>query len=151
MIENTTPQAFAEVYNIIEHTNEDLRKKIPQKFIELLEKNRDLNYPVNIDYSKNIQEQKLLKETEVILSLIYRDYLVSDEKRKELVEQDKKQIEEEQNKYKFDYDKVFAKVEKKKKENDITREKQLIEMQEENFFSKIMKKIYDILKKIKIL
>lgn len=136
MTENTTPQAFAEVYDIVKHTNENLQKKIPKKFIEMLEKNRDLNYQVNIDYSKSINEQNLLKETRAILSLIYRDYLVSSEKRQMLLEKDKKQILEEQEKYKFDYDKVFA-----KKENNTQEETRLTEIKPDSFFQKIIKKI----------
>ena len=62
-----TRQAYSEVYNIINHFEKELYDKIPQSFINAIEKNRDLNYKVNIDYTKTINEQELLRETRVIL------------------------------------------------------------------------------------
>ena len=43
-----TRQAYSEVYNIINHFEKELYAKIPQSFINAIEKNRDLNYKVNI-------------------------------------------------------------------------------------------------------
>lgn len=87
-----TRQAYSEVYNIINHFEKELYAKIPQSFINAIKKNRDLNYKVNIDYTKTINEQELLRETRVILSLIYRDYLCTDEQRKEIILNDKKNL-----------------------------------------------------------
>ena len=49
-----TRQAYSEVYNIINHFEKELYAKIPQSFINAIEKNRYLNYKVNIDYTKTI-------------------------------------------------------------------------------------------------
>lgn len=89
-------KAFSEVYDIINHLNKDLYKKVPSKFIQIIEKNRDLDYKVNIDYRKSIIEQELLKDTRVILSLMYRDYICTPEERKELLIKDRKEMEEEE-------------------------------------------------------
>lgn len=35
-------KAFSEVYDIINHLNRDLYKKVPSKFIQIIDKNRDL-------------------------------------------------------------------------------------------------------------
>lgn len=35
-------KAFSEVYDIINHLSKDLYTKIPSKFIQIVEKNRDL-------------------------------------------------------------------------------------------------------------
>ena len=72
---NNINQAFSEVYDIVNHIEKDLYNKIPKNFIAMLEKNKDEKYVPQIDYSKSINEQKLLKDTRVILSLIYRDYI----------------------------------------------------------------------------
>ena len=85
---NTINQSFSEVYDIILHLEKELYNKIPQKFIQMIEQNRDADYEFNIDYSKNINEQKLLPDTRVILSLIYRDYLCSPEERQKLIKKD---------------------------------------------------------------
>ena len=41
-MENTTFQAFSEVYDIINHMEKSLYDKIPQGFIKMLYNNRDL-------------------------------------------------------------------------------------------------------------
>lgn len=40
-MENTLNQSFSEVYDIIEHFEPGLLRKIPQNFIEMLKDNRD--------------------------------------------------------------------------------------------------------------
>ena len=89
---NNMKIAFTEVYDIINHMEPELKDKIPKKFVNMLKQNRDNNYKINIDYKKSITEQELLEDTKVILGLIYRDFLCDKEKRKELIEQDKKSI-----------------------------------------------------------
>lgn len=41
-MESTTKQAFAEVYDIINHMEKSLYVKIPQGFIKMVYNNRDL-------------------------------------------------------------------------------------------------------------
>lgn len=89
---NNIKQSYSEVYDIIKNIGPGLENKIPSKFIDMLEQNRDQNYKINIDYTKSLTEQELLKDTKVILGLIYRDFLCGKEKRKELIEQDKKSL-----------------------------------------------------------
>ena len=62
--------SFCEVYDILQHLNTKLYKKIPQSFIEFIDENRNKEYKVNIDYTKSINSQKLQKNTRIILSLI---------------------------------------------------------------------------------
>ena len=121
-----TRQAYSEVYNIINHFEKELYAKIPQSFINAIEKNRDLNYKVNIDYTKTINEQELLRETRVILSLIYRDYLCTDEQRKEIILNDKEELNE---KYEINFEKIKN---KRKKTYDTTEieDKQLVRIEE---------------------
>lgn len=87
---NITKQAFSEVYDIICHM--DLEKEIPNDFLELINKNRDVQYKVNIDYSKSINEQELQKGTRVLLAIIYREYLCSEEERNDLIRKDKEEL-----------------------------------------------------------
>ena len=106
-MKNTTNQAFSETYDVINHMSKEMQEKIPKSFINLIKENRDLDYNFNIDYSTDIKKQ-LLKETKVILSLIYRDCLCSKEKRQELLDIDVEEIEREekepQEKYQIDFD-----------------------------------------------
>ena len=79
-------QALSEVYDILNHFEPDMYKKIPQEFISYVEQNKDNNYITRIDFSKSINEQNILQETKVILSIIYRDF-ICDKKLKEKLEQ----------------------------------------------------------------
>ena len=77
-----------------------------------------------IDYSKSINEQKLLKDTRVILSLIYRDYICTKEEREEIDERDRKEMrkKEREAQIKYSYDNLFKKKNKAEKANSINEE-----------------------------
>lgn len=152
MAENTTIQALSEVYSIINHLDNNLYKKIPDNFIKVIENNRDLKYDVNIDYTKNINEQNLLQETRVILSLIYRDYLCTKEEREKIILKDKKELEQNEQmlreKYKIDFDKRDK--EKTKKEIDyeeISKQQVLVEVKPKAWYEKLIEKILKFFKR----
>lgn len=81
-METTTKQAFSEVYDIINHMDNEIKEKIPNGFINLVKNNMDINYKIDIDYSQSIVNQNLLHETKILLSLIYRDYICDEKKEK---------------------------------------------------------------------
>ena len=152
MTENTTIQAFSEVYSIINHLDNNLYKKIPDNFIKMIENNRDLKYDVDIDYTKNINEQNLLHETRVILSLIYRDYLCTKEEREKIILKDKKELEQNEQilreKYKIDFEKRNA--EKNKKEinfEEISKTQALVEIKPKAWYEKLIEKILRFFKR----
>ena len=90
---NTINNVFTEVYDIICHMDEKLKSKIPKRFIKIIKENRNLNYSVNIDYNQNISNWNIIYDTKVMLSVIYRDFLVDDKKRCELKKNDRLLIE----------------------------------------------------------
>ncbi len=150
---NTTNQAFSEVYDVINHMSEEMQEEIPKSFMNLIKDNRDLEYIFNIDYTIDIKKQ-LLKESKVILSLIYRDYLCSKEKREELLALDLEEIRREekilQEKYKIDFE--SRKKEKIQNEEEIedTEQEKInlpIEVEKEKWYMKIFNFIKKIFKK----
>lgn len=86
-------QAFAEVYDIINHFEYKMYQKIPQEFIDMIKSNKDDNFKVNINYSQDINEQIQIRETKIILSLIFRDFICDEKLKQELKEYDFKKIE----------------------------------------------------------
>lgn len=141
---NITKQAFSEVYDII--YNMEIYKKIPKSFIELIDNNRDEHYKVNIDYEKSMNEQELQRGTRVILSLIYRDYLCSEEERKILIQKDKETLEkiEEEIREKYNPDNIF----KNRKNTEIKEETvALVEYKQPNFIRKILDRIKKLFKR----
>ena len=139
-------RVYNEIYDIISHMESRLTNKIPKDFIKLIEQNRDENIKVNIDYSKSINEQELQRETRVVLSLIYRDYLCSEEERNALIEKDKKELEsiEAELREKYNPDNLFkkAKVENTE-EKDVNTNKDML-IYKENIIQKIFRKLKKI-------
>ena len=140
-----TKEAFSEVYDII--YNFEINNKIPKSFIELIDNNRDKQYKVNIDYTKSINDQELQKGTRVILALIYRDYLCSQEERENLIKQDKEILEkiEEEKREKYNYDNIFKNKETPEIKKEIVA---IVEYKQSNFILKILNKIKKFLNKI---
>ena len=144
---NKTDQAFSEVYDILNHLEEELYNKIPTKFITFLQDNMDKEYIPNISYSKDISEQTLLRETKVILSIVYRKYICSDEMKEKLREEDYQAYKYEQELSNTNYEITFPKVnektvkDQKKAINTNVPELQL------KWYEKILRKIRNILKR----
>ncbi len=86
---NRNIQALAEVYDILKHSKKEIYNKIPSDVINCITNNMDKEYKVYLDYNININEQNLLNDTRIILSLIYKDYLFTEE-----LKTDKKHIDE---------------------------------------------------------
>ena len=140
-MKNTINQAFTEVYDVINHMEIEMQEKIPKKFIDLIRENRDLDYKLNINYKEDIKK-KLLKESKVILYLIYRDFLCSKEKKEKLLQLDLEEIRREEKilseKYEIDFEKrkkeKIGKTIEKTKEQD---EKLPIKVEKEKWYKKI--------------
>lgn len=120
----------------------EIRSKIPSQFVNFIDGNRDIHYQPNIDFTKSINQQNLLKETRTILSLIYRDYICDRDKKKELLEKDAKEIQkkEELNRKKYEID--FEA--RKRKYNPIEETKNtgyLVQVTEEKWYMKLINKI----------
>lgn len=139
-MKNTINQAFTEVYDVINHMEIEMQEKIPQKFINLIKENRDLDYKLNINYKEDIKKQ-LLKESKVILSLIYRDFLCSKEKKEKLLQLDLEEIRREEKilseKYEIDFEKRKKETFKENKEEQ--KAKLPIKVEKEKWYKKIFK------------
>ncbi len=87
--ESYIKRVFAEVYQILQHSEDAVFKRIPNSFVMFLQENLDKTWQDHLDFSKSIREMDLLRETRIILSLVYRDFVCTAAKRKELVEKDR--------------------------------------------------------------
>lgn len=149
-MEETTKQAFSEVYDIIEHMEEKVKEKIPKGFINFIKENMDLNYKIKIDYSESLGNQNLLHETKVLLSLIYRDYICDKKNKERLMQLDDEEIKRQEGilreKYKIDFDKIKEQRETKvyNSKEDKMEEKSLVMIKEERWYKKIIKNILEL-------
>ncbi len=135
-------KAFSEIDTILEYSNEEIKNKIPNNFKQLIKNNKDINYKLVLDEKKPLNEQKLLIETREILALIYRDYLCSEDERKELIRVNNQKLEEINKKY--DIQNIFEQR-KNKTSIDNENEEMLPEIiNEERWY----KKIFNFIKKL---
>lgn len=90
-MEDSYRKAFAEVLEVIEHSTNSIKEKIPKKIIDFFIENKDNTYLVKIDFFKSNWEDYIKDETQAILALIYRDYIVSKDKKQELLLEEKEE------------------------------------------------------------
>ena len=141
-MENVYRQAFAEVLEVLKNSNQNIIEKIPEKFIAFLNKNKDSDYIVNIDFFDKNWENFVKKETRAILALIYRDYIVSSEERKKLlVEENEEQIKiENELREKYNPDDIFKnKRQNIDKEKQTTEQTSMIIVKEEKWYKKYLR------------
>lgn len=140
-MENFNTKAVSEVIEILNHTDKEIVEKIPQKFIEFLFENEDKDYIPNIDFYDENWENFIQEDTQAILALLYRDYIVSeDEKMKILKEEQEEKLKlENELREKYNSDNIFKK--KNIEENIQINNVQLVEIKETSWFKRALEKI----------
>lgn len=127
-------QALFEVYKILENTDEEIKNKIPEKFIKFVKENMDTNYKFELEKGKELIKQNLKDETKQIIALIYKKYICDDE---EVI-----------NNYEIDFNKnKKLKEENIHKDKDVKNiEKSLLEIKKEKWYKKLINKILKFFK-----
>ena len=146
-------EAAVEVLDILDNTKKEDVNKIPKSFIKFLVDNASLEYKVNLDHSKPMNELKIKDKTKELLGYIYIKWWCND-KEKENYMKKIKELEiknEKEKKEKYNSDKIF---ENKKKTDDIVEEntqnaneKVWVVKYKESIFAKIKNKILNFFKK----
>lgn len=144
MIDERYKSAFKEVYDILANTDEELVKKIPDKFMNFIKDNMNSEYQTNIKKDVDIDKQDLMKETESILALIYRSYWITEEEKAEFTELDRNRMQELQSKKEKNIQEVF---EKREDINKVTIDNNLIVIEKENIIKRILNKILKFFRK----
>lgn len=140
-------KAVSEVIDVLKHSEIEVTQKIPKKFIEFLTKNSDRDYIPNIDYSEENWENSIEEDAKVLIALIYRDYIMSEEEKEKVIEEAKRQEQEIREKYNPDnLFKKNSKIENEKSQDDTEQEvqKSLLIIKEEKWYERIINKIKEI-------
>lgn len=141
-------KAYKEVDEILKYIPKNEYKKIPKNFIQFIKINMDKEYSYKVQNIKNFKEEKMLKETRIILSILYRDYWATPDKRKEIIKRDKEQIKkaEEEKEQKYNIENILKNRNTNNKlENkceNMEQNKEIIKYKEsilKSFFNKIAK------------
>lgn len=139
-------EAFTEVNEIIKMMPDELVNKIPSKFREMLEDERDKEY--NPKIQEPLEKCKLKNETIIILGLIYRDFLCSQDEKRRLQEKDARELQEIQKaiedeiRQKYNPDDLFKKKNGNNNEHQNFEETAIAVAQKEKWY----KKIFNIIK-----
>ncbi|MBQ8299157.1 MAG: hypothetical protein IJX99_04715 [Clostridia bacterium] len=75
------PKAYTEVLEILKYVNKEDYEKIPRYIIENMEKEKDIEYQYSVTNFIDFNEQEMMKETEVILAVLFRDYWATKEQK----------------------------------------------------------------------
>lgn len=137
--------AFSEVNTILNIMPSNLFNKIPLKFRQMISEYKNNSYNPKIE--EPVEDYELKDETKIILSLIYRDFLCSDEEKERLKARDaqKLQEEEEQLREKYNPDNIFN---NRKIENvETVAESVAMVEYKESFFTRIINKIKNIFRR----
>lgn len=140
-------KAVSEVIDVLKHSEIEVTQKIPKKFIEFLTKNSDRNYIPNIDYSEENWENSIEEDAKVLIALIYRDYIMSEEEKEKVIEEAERQEQKIREKYNLDnLFKKNSKIENEKSQDDTEQEvqKSLLIIKEEKWYERIINKIKEI-------
>ena len=93
-------KALVELNEIIKHMQPELKNKIPKEIQEEFEENMDKEYTFTYDENISLKEQNIMPETQGLLSVLYSNYLCSEEEKKKWQEYDnfykQKQYEQKQ-------------------------------------------------------
>lgn len=141
MVDNVYRNAFKEVHYILQNTDEELLNRIPNRFMDFIENNMNENYKITISKDIEIDKQNLLKETETILSLIYRSYWTTDEEKIEFANKDKKESIEIEQKKKEQFKDINEIFEQRKNLDNITLDNNLMIVPKENFIKRFIKRL----------
>lgn len=140
-------EAFSEVSEILKLMPEELKNRISEEFINMIEKEKSKEYFPNIQ--EPIEEVTLKKETIVILGLIYRDFLCSLEEKQQLYEEEKQKLkllnqELEEVKEKINYNDMLKNISKTKNESlsdeseKEDTDKQMVNVSTEKWYKKLL-------------
>ena len=148
-MERAYEEAFTEVEEVLKLMPIDLVSRIPAQLRQTISENKATNYKIVI--KEPLEEQKLKKETIVILGLIYRDFLASPEEREKLQIKDSEELRkiEQQMKEQYDVENVFNNKKRYKILEENQTSKDLTLYKESNFLVKFFNIIKGIFNKNK--
>lgn len=143
-------KAYTEILEIIEYLPDSEYQKIPKKLIDEFQAKSDKEYVFDIQSEEDFESKELLKETEYIMYALYRNYLVDEEERKQLMQLERQAYSdsEENKRIKYNPDDIFKNKDKKVRNfnEGISNEVTMIQYNE-SIFKKIWNKILDMFKK----
>ena len=147
MVTKELSEAAVEFNSILEYTSEDLKNKIPKKFLDFLQSIQSKTYKFEYDKTKKLDEQKLKPKTRGLIALVYQDYICNDTEKEEYIQKSQKLIKqiEESKREKYNPNDIF-KDKKIENDRDTTNTVEIVEYKE-SIIKRIIRKIKNIFTK----
>lgn len=141
-------KAYTQAYKLIEIMPDELKKKIPDTVIIAIKNNMDNSYKFEMD-DENIEEIDLLDDTEKILSVIYTDYLATDEEREIIKAKEKTIIANNEEEKKAGYKQDYYNFPKQENNQDINvqQKNKVMKMPEQKWYKRFIERIKEIINK----
>lgn len=142
-----------EMSEILKILDIELVQKIPESIIDIIEKDKDITHEFKLDYTKKLEEQKLLETTEMFLTMLCLKFWCNEEQKKELLAKIVSNEKEYQAylEKEFDVDAIFKSAKKDDKMENTNKKKveevQISSVKSESIFGKIISKIKRFFKK----
>ena len=142
-------KAYTEVNCLLEYLPQSYIEKLPKKLIELIKKQSDENFNIDIDTNKSLSEQDFSKKTKDLIAVIKYNYWSTDEERRQLINL----FYENENKYqeelleKYNPNDIFKKREQKVEVNNPIDSNTQIALYKENIFTKFLNKLKNLFRK----
>lgn len=137
--------AYAEIDEILNLLEDDYREMVPKKVRDFFKEEKMKDYHPEIDIEKPLIEQNLKRETMVLLAILNLNYWCENEEEKQsfLDELDKNEEEKNELEEKYNPDNLF----KKKQDESIQNNLQIIEYKKPNFIQRLLTKIKKFFKR----
>lgn len=137
--------AYAEIDEILNLLEDDYREMVPKKVRDFFKEEKMKDYHPEIDIEKPLIEQNLKRETMVLLAILNLNYWCENEEEKQSFLNELNKNEEEKNELeeKYNPDNLF----KKKQDENIQNNLQIIEYKKPNFIQRLLTKIKKFFKR----
>lgn len=127
-----------ETIDVLSYFEASVLTKIPGNFMQSLKEMVSLStISVNVDRTKDLEEQKISEDCKDMIALIYYSYIANDEEKEEISQKWR------ENEQQYNTDNLF----KNKNNKSETECMQLVENREESIWRKILNKIKRLFKK----
>ena len=147
MVTKELSEAAVEFNCILEYTSEEVKNRIPKKFLDFLQSIQSKTYKFEYDKTKKLDEQKLKPKTRGLIALVYQDYICNETEKEEYIQKSKKIIKqiEESKREKYNPNDIF-KDKKIDNDKDTTNTVEIAEYKK-SIIKKIINKIKNIFTK----
>ncbi len=147
-IQENLNYSFYEISEILKHIPIEYNEKLPEKIRDLINENKiDNGFIYNED--KTLDNQEMLHDTKVLISLLYRNYWCDEETKEKLKREDENllEIHEKKLQEKYNSDNIFKNKKQNNEVNSYTDSNSMVVVEyKESIFKKILDKIKEIFK-----